>query len=130
MGIKEFHSSGSGRDLRCTFTGKTMRVDSCMNKHNLRNPNRRAVETWVEEIEAVKRVKRWDATFAASTNSIHSLVPTSLTVRMESICLYLVNFGEANTRFKQLIYSLVKVAAESQRSRKYISYELYGSQTE
>ena len=58
-----------------------MRVDSRMNKHNPRNPNRRAVEKRVAEIEAhyMKRVKKLDATFA--------LVPTSPTIYMELIRL-------------------------------------------
>jgi len=51
----------SGRVLlqRQIFEVKTMRVDSCMNKNNIRNPNRRAVEKTVADIEAyyVKQAK-------------------------------------------------------------------------
>ena len=48
-----------------------MRVDSHMNKYNPRNPNRRAVEKRVAEIEAnnTRRAKTLDATFAAGNNS-------------------------------------------------------------
>ena len=47
-----------------------MRVDSRMNKYNPRNPNRRAVENRVAEIEAhyTKRAKKLDVTFAAGNN--------------------------------------------------------------
>ena len=53
------------------FEVKTMRVDSRMNKYNRRNPNRRAVEKKVAEIEAhyTKRAKKLDATFAAGNDS-------------------------------------------------------------
>ena len=48
-----------------------MRVDSRMNKYNPRNPNKRAVEKRVAEIEAnyTRRAKTLDATFAAGNNS-------------------------------------------------------------
>jgi len=47
-----------------------MRVDNRMNKYNPRNPNRRAVEKRVAEIEAyyTKRAKKVDTTFAAGNN--------------------------------------------------------------
>ncbi len=47
-----------------------MRVDSRMNKYNPRNPNRRAVEKRVAEIEThyTKRAKKLDVTFAAGNN--------------------------------------------------------------
>jgi len=48
-----------------------MRVDSRMNKYNFRNPNRRAVEKRVAEIEAhyMKRAKNLDTTFTAGNYS-------------------------------------------------------------
>jgi len=47
-----------------------MRIDSRTNRYNPRNPNRRAVEKRVAEIEAhyTKRAKKLDATFAPLTN--------------------------------------------------------------
>ena len=67
------HRERSGRVIlrRRIFEVKTMRVDSRMNKYNPRNPNRRAVEKRVAEIEAhyKKRAKTLDATFAAGNNS-------------------------------------------------------------
>jgi len=45
-----------------------MLVDSRMNKYNPRNPNRRAVEKRVADIEA-HYMKRGNATFAAGNNS-------------------------------------------------------------
>jgi len=48
-----------------------MRVDSRMNKYNPRDPNRRAVEKRVAEIEGryMKRTQKLDTTFAAGNNS-------------------------------------------------------------
>ena len=55
-----------------------MRVDSRMNKYNPRNPNKRAVEKRVAEIEAdyTRRAKTLDAAFAADNNSVH-ISPTA-----------------------------------------------------
>ena len=50
---------------RQIFEVKTMRVDSRMIKYNPRNPNRRAVEKRVAEIEAhyTRRTKKLDVKF-------------------------------------------------------------------
>jgi len=80
------------------FELKTMRVDSRMNKYNPRNPNRRALEKRVEEIEAhyTKRSKKLDATFAAGnkTNPIYGMNGID--------SLVLCHFGEVNKGFKQI----------------------------
>jgi len=56
---------------RRIFEVKTMHVDSHMNRYNPCNPNGRAVEKRIAEIEAhyMKRAKNLDATFAAGNNS-------------------------------------------------------------
>ena len=63
------HRERSGRVIlqRRIVEVKTMQIDSRMNKYNPRNPNRRAVEKRVGEIEAncTRRAKTLDATFTA-----------------------------------------------------------------
>jgi len=56
---------------RRIFEVKMMRVDSRMNEYNPRNPNRRAAENRVADIEAryMKRFKKLHATFAAGTDA-------------------------------------------------------------
>ena len=93
-----------------------MRVDSRMNKYNPRNPNRRAVEKKVAEIEAhfTKRTKKLDVTFAAGNNS-DPFLSAYKSYGMNGIdSLVVGHFGEVNKGFKQLICSLVKVAADLQ----------------
>ena len=67
------HRERSGRVTlqRRIFEVKTMRVNSRINEYNPRNPNRRAVEKRVAEIEAhyTRRAKKLDVTFAAGNNS-------------------------------------------------------------
>jgi len=89
-----------------------------MNKHNPRNPNRRAVEKRVAEIEAhyMKRVKKLDATFAAGYNSNPFLSAYKSYDIYGIDSLVVGHFGGVNKGFKQLIYSLAKVAAESQEA--------------
>jgi len=95
-----------------------MRVDSRMNKYNPRNPNRRAVEKRVAEIEAhyTKRAKKLDVTFAAGNNS-NPFLSAYKSYGMNGIdSLVVGHFGEVNKGFKQLICSLAKVAADSQEA--------------
>jgi len=93
-----------------------MRVDSRMDKYNPRNPNRRAVEKKIAEIEAhyTKRSKKLDVTFAAGNNSnpFFSAYKSYSMNRIDS--LVVGHFGEVKKGFKQLICSLAKVTAESQ----------------
>ena len=95
-----------------------MRVDSRMNKYNHRNPNRRAVEKRVAEIEAncTKRAKKLDATFAAGNNSNPFLSVYKSYGKNGIDSLVVGHFGEVNKGFKQLICSLAKVAADSQEA--------------
>jgi len=91
-----------------------MRVDSRMKKYNPRNPNRKAMEKRVAEIEAyyMERAKKLDATFAADKNS-NPFLCAYKSYGMNGIdSLVLGHFGEVNKGFKQLICSLAKVAAE------------------
>ena len=95
-----------------------MRVDSRMNKYNPRNPNRRAVEKRVAEIEAryTKRAKKSDVTFAAGKNS-NPFLSAYKSYGMDGIdSLVVGHVGEVNKAFKQLICSLAKVAADLQET--------------
>ena len=95
-----------------------MRVDSRMNKYNPRNPNRRAVEKRVAEIEAnyTRRAKKLDVTFAAGNNS-NPFLSAYKSYGMNGIdSLVVGHFGEVNKGFKHLICSLAKVAADSQEA--------------
>jgi len=97
-----------------------MRVDGRMNKYNPRNPNRRAVEKRVAEIEAhyTKRSKKLDVTFAAGINS-NPFLSAYKSYGMNGIDTLVVgNFSEVSKGFKQLICSLAKVAAELQETGK------------
>jgi len=112
------HRERSGRVVlqRRIFEVKTMRVDRRMNNYNPRNPNRRAVEKRVAEIEAhyTKRANKLDATFAAgnSSNPFLSAYKSYGTNGIDS--LVVGHFGEVNKGFKQLICSLANAATESQ----------------
>ena len=80
-----------------------MRVDSCMNKYNPRNSNRRAMVKKVSEIEAhyMKRAKKLYATVAAGYNSIPFLSAYK-SYGMNGIDSLIVgHFGEVNKGFKQ-----------------------------
>ena len=91
-----------------------------MNKYNPRNPNRRAVEKRVAEIEAhyTKRAKKLDVTFAAGNNS-NPFLSAYKSCGMNGIdSLVVDHFSKVNEGFKQLICPLAKVAAESQEAAK------------
>jgi len=109
------HQERSGRMIlqRRFFELKAMRVDSRMNKYNPRNPNRRAVEKRVAEIDAhnTKRAKKLDITFASGNNS-NPFLSAYKSDGMDGIdSLAVGHFSEVNRGFKQLICSLTKVAA-------------------
>ena len=94
-----------------------MRVDSRINKYNPRNPNRRAVEKRVAEIEGhyTKRAKKLDANFAAGNNFNPFLSPYK-SYGMNGIhALEVGHFDEVNEGFKQAICSLEKVDADYQK---------------
>jgi len=84
-----------------------------MNKYIPRNPNRRAMKKRVAEIEAhyIKRAKKLDATFAAGNSSNRQTRSAYKSYGVNGIDSLVVNKG-----FKQLIYSLAKVAVESQEA--------------
>ena len=108
------HRERSGRVIlhRRIFEVKTIRVDTRMNKYNPRNPNRRAVEKRVAEIEAQykKRATKLDVTFAAGINS-NPFLSAFKSYGMNGIdSLVVGHFGEVNKRF------LAKVAADSQEA--------------
>jgi len=122
MTYDHLHRERSGRVLlqRRIFEVKTFRDDSRMNKYNPRNPNRRAVEKRIAEIEAhyTKRAKKLDATFAAGNNS-NPFLSAYKSYGINGIdSLVVGHFGEVNKGFKQLTCSLAKVAAESQEAGK------------
>ena len=105
-----------------------MRVDGRMNKYNPRNPNRRAVEKRVAEIEAhyTKRSKKLDVTFAAGINS-NPFLSAYKSYGMNGIdSLVVGHFGEINKGFKQLIEGGCRIT----RSRKHNSCQLHRSQKE
>jgi len=94
------HRERSGRMMlqRRIFEVKTMRVERRMNKYNPRNPNRRAVEKRVTEIEAhyIKRAKKLDATFAAG-NNFNPFLSAYKSYGMNGIdSLVVGHFGEVN----------------------------------
>jgi len=89
-----------------------------MNKYNPRNPDRRAVEKRVAEIEAhyTKRAKKLDVTFAAGYNS-NPILSAYKSYGMNGIdSLVVGHFGGLNKGFKQLICSLAKMAVGSQEA--------------
>ena len=82
-----------------------------MNKYNPRNPNRRAVQKRVAEIEAhyANRTKKLNVTFVAGNNSNPFLIAYK-SYSMNGIdSLVVGHFGEVNKGFRQLICSLAKV---------------------
>jgi len=89
-----------------------------MNKYNPCNPNRRAVEKRVVEIEAyyMKRAKKLDTTFAAGNNPNPFLSAYKSYGMNGTDSLLVGHFGEINKGYEQLICSLAKVAAESQEA--------------
>ena len=89
-----------------------------MSEHGPWNPNRRAVEKRVAEIEAkyTRRAKKLDVTFAAGNNS-NPFLSAYKSYGMNGIdSLVVGHFGEVNKGFKQLICSLAKVAADLQEA--------------
>jgi len=106
-----------------------MQVDIRMNKYNPRNPNRRGAEKRVAEIEAhyMKQAKKVNATFEAGYNS-NPFFSAYKSYGMNVIDSLLVgHFGKVNKGFKQLIYSLANMDAESQ---EYDYCDFYRSQKE
>jgi len=86
-----------------------MRVDSRMNKYNPRNPNRRAVEKRVTEIEAdyTKRAKKLDAAFAAGNNS-NPFLSAYKSYGMNGIdSLVVGHFGEVNVRVYLMVFCVL-----------------------
>ena len=74
-----------------------------MNKYNSRNPDRRAAEKRVAEIEGhyTKRAKKLDVTFAAGNNS-NPFISAYKSYGMNGIdSLVVGHFGEVNKGFKQ-----------------------------
>jgi len=74
-----------------------------VNKYNSRNPDRRAAEKRVAEIEGhyTKRAKKLDVTFAAGNNS-NPFISAYKSYGMNGIdSLVVGHFGEVNKGFKQ-----------------------------
>ncbi len=80
-----------------------MRVDSRRNKYNPRNPDRRAVEKSVAEVEDhfTKRPKKLDVTFAPGNNS-NPFLSAYKSYGLNGIdSLVVGHFSEVNKGFKQ-----------------------------
>ena len=93
-------------------------TNACTQAFKARNPNRRAVEKRVAEIEAnyTRRANKLDAAFAAGNNS-NPFLSAYKSYGMNGIdSLVIGHFGEVNKGFKQSICSLTKVAADSQEA--------------
>jgi len=121
------HRERSGRVIlqRRILEAKTMRVDSRIDKYNPRNPNRRAAEKRVAEIEAhyTKRAKKLDVIFVTGNRS-NPFLSAYKSNGMNGIdSLVVGHFREVNKGFMQLIWRSPTSSTDHKRKGAYAFFK-------